>query len=73
MTSLEIVVRDGISFALRISFLKFEPGVSNFPNKSSLIGYFYHYYYEKLLVAWTYSVCTDKNLFVKYGEEYDSF
>ena len=73
MTSLYIVVRDGSSFALRISFLKFEPKVSNFPNKSILSGYFYHYYYEKSFGSGAYNVCTDKILFMIYGEEYDSF
>ena len=56
MTSF-IVVRDGSSFALRISFLKFEPKVSNFPNKSILSGYFYHYYYEKSFGCGAYSAC----------------
>ena len=44
-----IVVVDGSSFAERISCLKFEPGVSNFPVIKAILGFYHQYYYEKSL------------------------
>ena len=40
---------DGSSFAERISCLKFEPGVSNFPVIKATLGFYHQYYYEKSL------------------------
>ena len=42
-----IVVMDGSSFAKRISCLKFEPKVSNFPVIKATLGFYHQYYYEK--------------------------
>ena len=44
-----IVVVDGSSFAERISCLKFEPKVSNFPVIKAILGFYHEYYYEKSL------------------------
>ena len=49
MTFLIIVVVDGSSFAERISCLKFEPKVSNFPVIKAILGFYHQYYYEKSL------------------------
>ena len=38
---------DGSSFAKRISCLKFEPKVSNFPVIKATLGFYHQYYYEK--------------------------
>ena len=40
---------DGSSFAKRISCLKFEPKVSNFPVIKATLGFYHQYYYEKSL------------------------
>ena len=40
---------DGSSFAERISCLKFEPKVSNFPVIKAILGFYHQYYYEKSL------------------------
>ena len=49
MIFLIIVVVDGSSFAERISCLKFESKVSNFPVIKAILGFYHEYYYEKSL------------------------
>ena len=46
---LDIVTKDGSSLALQVSYLKFEPRVSNFPVIKAILGFYHEYYYEKSL------------------------
>ena len=47
-----IVEMDGGSIAkMQVSYLKFEPRVSNFPVIKATLGFYHQYYYEKSFVV----------------------